>query len=112
MLDNVCLYKQSHEIILCDEMVLLSVCLVPKELFFLYYSEIWENQIPRNCFEKLSGGLCLGSEALSQIHGFQGRWNFTLVQIYHFLTVSHLLFAFAFCCLVELLFLRIKWVFL
>lgn len=48
----------------------LGACLIPKELFFLYYSKIWENQIPCNCFEKLSGGLCLGSKALSQIHGF------------------------------------------
>lgn len=47
----------------------LSVCLVPKELF-LYYSKIWENQIPCYRFEELSGGLCLGSKALSQIHGF------------------------------------------
>lgn len=48
----------------------LSVSLVPEELFFLYCSKIWENQIPCNCFEKLSGGLRLGSKALSQIHGF------------------------------------------
>lgn len=36
-------------------------------------SEIWEDKVPGDCFEECGGSVRLGTQTLSQIHGFQGK---------------------------------------
>lgn len=40
---------------------------------FALCSEIREDKVPGDCFEECSRGVCLGTQALSQIYGFQGK---------------------------------------
>lgn len=42
-------------------------------LVFVLSSEIWEDKVPGDCFEECSGGVRLGAQTLSQIHGLQGK---------------------------------------
>ena len=45
-------------------------------------SEVRANQVSGHRFEECSGGVRLGSQALSQIHGFQGWDGFLLLMMF------------------------------
>lgn len=40
---------------------------------FTLSSEIREDKVPGDCFEECSRSVCLGTQTLSQIYGFQGK---------------------------------------
>lgn len=40
-----------------------------------FSSEIREDKVPGDCLEECCGSVRLGTETLSQIHGFQGKFH-------------------------------------
>lgn len=50
---------------------------VTERLIYFVFSEIRENQIPGDRIEELGRDLCMGPQAVPQIHGFQGITAFS-----------------------------------